>query len=372
MLTPFNSLLFYVFALGGSAYILGFINENQKRKTFFAFIITFAGLAIPCLIAGWRGCGTDTLEYIRAYKWITDAPWDKLFDTKTISNETGHIFLTKLLTYIQHIRFYFLVYGFLTVYPVYLVSLKFNKSNIALTMFVFYLGFFVSSLNIMRQYLALSLVVLSLPFVFEKRFRPFLLCILLASTFHLSAIISIPIYFLWTKKGRIIPALSLIVILLAVSLISINLDNILSSSFFADSDISILNRYSTYTETAGSKNRDFYLNLFTLVIILFAAKQLIEVDNRNALFITMYVISVILGLSGFISPFAKRISYYYAISEIWLLPSLPKVFTNRRAVWTVRVLVLIYAVARFTVIAYVLDYSDLIPYYWILPSWSRF
>ncbi len=372
MLTPFNSLLFYIFAFGSSAYILGFINENQRRRTFFAFIITSVGLAIPSLIAGWRGCGTDTIEYLRAYRWITDTDWDKLFESRTLFDESGHLFLTKLLTYSEHIRLYFLVYGFLTVYPVYLVSLKFNKTNIALVMFVFYLGFFVTSLNIMRQYLALSLVVFSLPFVFEKRFKPFILCVLLASMFHLSALISIPIYFLWTKKGRVTPPLILIVILFAIFLISINIDKVLESSFFTDSDTAILNRYSNYTELDGAKNRDFYLNLFVMIIILFASKQLIEVDNRNALFITMYVISVILGLSGFISPYAKRISYYYSISEIWLVPCLPKVFTSRRTIWTTRVLVVIYAVARFTIVAYVLDNSGLIPYYWILPRWSRF
>ena len=80
MFSEFNSWLFYLGVLSGSAYLLGFISQTQKKKTFFYFLVTFIALALPILMAAYRSCGTDTFEYMRNYIYTRRTPIKEVFE----------------------------------------------------------------------------------------------------------------------------------------------------------------------------------------------------------------------------------------------------------------------------------------------------
>jgi hypothetical protein len=64
------------------------------------------------------------------------------------------------------------------------------------------LGVYTFFFNGARQGLAASLCFLSLPFLLQRRVIPYLLLILLASTFHKTALIAIPLYWVASSKVR--------------------------------------------------------------------------------------------------------------------------------------------------------------------------
>lgn len=371
MLSEFNSLLFYIFSFMGSAYLLGFIRQTQRPNTFFYNIVTCAALAIPILMAGYRTCGTDTLQYIYSYVKTIDYSWEKIFEMISERGEGGHIILTKLLGYFSHPRIYLAVYGFITVFFVYKATTYLKPDSVALVMFLYYLVFFVNSFNGMRQYVAIAISAYSLKFVFERKPISFVLLILLASTFHTSVLLVLPVYFLWQKKGDTISWVLLFPILIILLYAVLNLGSVLDSLSSYETESSQIQRYSSYTDTMDSKNRDLYLNLLTAAIAVFHLPRLRALDKRNGFFVILMVIGTILNICGFTSPYAKRIMLYFCIAEIWVLAEIPKCYKDHHSVWAARILVMLYAIARFTIIAYFLGQSNLIPYIWYLPSWAR-
>ena len=224
----------------------------------------------------------------------------------------------------------------------------------------------------MRQYIAIALVAYSFRFIFEKKLIPFVLFVLLATTFHTSAIVVLPLYFLWTKKDKLLSLVLIVPALIIILVIGLNLESVLDAIAGYNFESSSIQRYTTYTELVEeAKNRDFYLNLLVLVITLFHANRLKKVDKKNSFFIVLMLIGTTLGVCGFVSPYAKRISLYFSIAEIWVLSDIPKCYKDHHSIWTARILIITYAIARFTIIAYFLEQGNIIPYFWILPGWAQ-
>ena len=374
MFNEFNSWLFFLGVFSGSAYLLGFIRENQRKRTFFALAITLAALALPVLIAAYRVCGTDTFLYMRNYVTTRRIPWVQLFEDVEGLSEVGHTFLTKFLGYFKNIRVYLGVYAAITVGVFYLATKKLKNDSLPFAMLLFYFGLFSSSFNIMRQCVAVALVAYAYTFVFEKKFTKSFVLVLLASCFHLSAFVSVFVYFLWTREKKLIPTIFLGIILAAVALVAFNLDAILSGFTGDEFESATLQRYVGYGDEVDVefKNRDFYLNLLLAVIMMTHYSRLVKVDEKNAFYIFLFYISVVLGLCGFVNPYAKRIAMYFEVPVYWILADIPKCYKDHTSVWSARLLVIFYAIIRFTITAYVLEQGALIPYVWVLPSWARF
>lgn len=371
MLSEFNSLLFYIFAFSGSAYLIGFAKQTQKRKSFFYNLIIFAALCIPVIVAGYRSCGTDTMQYLYTYIRYIDFSWAELFEKINGIGESGHLILTKLLGYFSHPRIYLAVYAAITVFFVYCTSTKQKPETAAMAMLIYYFVFFSNSLNIMRQLAAISIVVYAFNFIFERSFFKYALTIFIATTFHTSAVLMLPFYFFWTKEDRTVSWAIIIPSLIGLLLVGLNLESILSSVSDYESDSTAIQRYTTYTDVFESKNRDLYLNLLTAGIALFHYPRLKKIDPKNTFFIVLMLAGTILNVCGFVSPYAKRIYFYFSVAEIWVLADIPRCYHDHYSVWTARILVVTYAIARFTLVAYFLGQADLIPYMWILPGWAQ-
>jgi len=65
--------------------------------------------------------------------------------------------------------------------------------------------FFTIFMAQVRQSIALAIIALAVPYIFDRKPIRFLAAIFLASLFHISAIIAIPLYFLYKNYGKILP-----------------------------------------------------------------------------------------------------------------------------------------------------------------------
>ena len=305
MFNEFNSWLFYLGVFSGSAYLLGLISQIQKKKTFFYFVMTFIGLALPIVMAAYRSSGTDSFLYMRDYIYTRRVPIEEVIENITGFSEAGHKLLTKFLGYFKSVRVYFGAYAAITLCVFYIATKEQKKEDIALPMFLFYFGAFVNSFNIMRQTVAVVLIAFSFQYVFKRDFLKFMLCVLVAATFHLSALVVTVVYFLWTKNKKMLSGILLLVILAGVAALAINLDKFLGNFSESEFESASLQRYVGYTTNdVEAKNRDFYLNLLISAILMVHYSRLVKVDNRNALYIYLFFVGTALGLSGFVNPYA--------------------------------------------------------------------
>lgn len=219
-------------------------------------------------------------------------------------------------------------------------------------------------MNIMRQALAVAIVMYSYKYISAKKFKKFSLLSLLAICVHKTAIISFPLYFVFESKdnkrkkngyGFFIRTITLIFIIILV----FNIDGVLGvlgrTTFFQ--------KFAGYSEYSGnSRNLSLILNLIILVFITAFIKKIIKYDKNNEFNYYVNVISVILSILGYKSPYLKRAANYYGIMEIVLLASIPKVIDDKKQKQFVTLCIILYAIFRFILSVYILKQGDLIPY----------
>lgn len=175
-----------------------FILLANKLPKKWQKVICYIFAALPFfVVSAFRyNLGTDYEQrYVGSFKLIVEGK-------KTWNLESGYIILAKLCTYIT--TEYYIIFIVTSAIIIGLIMLTiFTKSkNALLSVIIFFLGgFFFDSLNIMRQYLAISLIIFGYRFLLGKKryWILYVACVLLAASMHSSAIIML-VLLLFPKK----------------------------------------------------------------------------------------------------------------------------------------------------------------------------
>lgn len=155
-------------------------------------------LTIFALVVGMRyNVGVDYLTYLEEYLNLQN-------DRNTIrdSFEPGFLFITKLFAKLGiHYTFYFALWGIMQLGFI-LYAVKNHKYLIPYICLYIMLGpFFLTWMNGIRQTVICCFFVYISKFIYERKLIKYVICILLASLIHKSAMILLPLYLL----GRISP-----------------------------------------------------------------------------------------------------------------------------------------------------------------------
>ena len=175
-------------------------------------------------------------------------------------------------------------------------------------------GYYFNSLNTIRYYMALAMAVISMKYVLKKEYGKFVLIVLLASTFHRSVLLVIPVYFIasfaW-KRWQMI--------LLAVAGVSafVMKDLILKLIIFI---------YPNYANTiyleAGTSPVNILRCAGIFVAGLLLYKKTIQNSRMNCFFFQLNYLSLLLYLCGSFIPEVSRIGYYMNVGQLFLLPGM--------------------------------------------------
>lgn len=352
-----GSLIFYItsFSLSGFLFYIGSLNKKNSFN-----IVSIIALIIPICIATFRyGVGTDYFSYLNGfYRAESYSIYNNFIDNGIF--ESGFYIITKIAIVMGNYRSMFALSSILTLVPIYYVFSKHRGiESVTLGMILYLCIYFPTSLNIMRQYIALAFVVLSFDFIFKRQFIKFVITILIASLFHKTAIIVLLLYFLWSKNNEIFNILKMCVaifLLIFIAIYYIDFLEILSS-------INGFENYSIYlTNEVSGQNRDIYLKFVVFIMIFLIRKPLIKYDERNKFYLLLLVFDLIISFTGYSSPFIKRFSLYFGIAQLFLLASAPKAFKGKTVKMLIYFLICIYGILYFVLIYYLLGQSDIFPY----------
>ncbi len=166
-------------------------NDIYKKS----FIVLFALVLI--FVEGFRFEYQDTGVYKGVFS--TDITTN-LFYNFSNTKEYGFVFFEWLIKIINdNSQFFILVISiFITVSDVYFIEKYAFDLPFSLVLY-FFLSF-ISNINGIRQICAAVIMMLAFPYLVEKKYVRYFLFILLASTFHRSILVVIPLTFLITKK----------------------------------------------------------------------------------------------------------------------------------------------------------------------------
>lgn len=206
-------------------------------------------------------------------------------------------------------QFYFIITSLIINYFIFKTLLKYS-ANFFISAIIYFVVpiFYLYSFSVIRQFVAIALVFYAVAYVFERKPFYFILFIAIASLFHVSALVALPIYFFRSKRFS------------NVILLSMLIGVILAPTFLKEVIGQHLPYYSHYLESeAGHGWMMMYLLLIFFAFIIVRNKKIS--GERGALFYNSYVFG--LFLYCFFVQFgdiAPRISFYYLIFLTLLIP----------------------------------------------------
>lgn len=224
---------------------------------------------------------------------------------------------------------------------------------LALSMFVLTGNFFLS-LNVVSQFMAISVCLYACAFAQEKKIIPFFCLIALGACFHVSALVFIPVYFL--PRLRVKPlwcAAGIAAALIAARYCFPLMERIVAS---------VAPAYARYFGTEA----EFEWIFFAIGLAVFAVGTYYYPKGKDKPYYRLWYYANVLGLlalcfSGHI-PYMKRINYYFAAPHFLFLPLVIR--CEEKAAW--RKIMTVTMVALFaaeTVVATgMLNKNGILPY----------
>lgn len=162
---------------------LGFI-LNPKVRLLFIFTILFILSAFRFQV------GTDFMTYFT----VTSGRID-ITQNNYMLFEPLNVWLIRIGYGLNSPHFYFVVAAFLTMMFFYKGIKKHSRDYfLSALCFIGFPMFFLESLNIVRQFVAISIIFYSITYIHEKKFLKFLGCVFLACMFHVTAFVAVIMY----------------------------------------------------------------------------------------------------------------------------------------------------------------------------------
>ena len=167
------------------------INKNECIPTYNMWIIA----AFCIVIMAFRGIsvGIDTAAY---YNEFYPFDYSSLFNER-YSSERGFMLLNVVLNKLG-CSFYVLTFieALIVVLPTFFLVKKYSKNPYLSFFYYVALDYFLFGLTGMRQAIAIGIVLIAFEVAQRRKFLPFICLVAIAMTFHRTAIVALPIYFL--------------------------------------------------------------------------------------------------------------------------------------------------------------------------------
>lgn len=162
---------------------LGFI-LNPKLRLLLIFAVLFILSALRYQV------GTDFMTYFTVTSGAID-----ITQNNYMLFEPLNVWLIRIGYVLNSPQFYFVVAAFLTMMFFYKGIKKHSRDYfLSALCFIGFPMFFLESLNIVRQFVAISIVFYSITYIHDKKFLKFLGCVFLACLFHVTAFVAVIMY----------------------------------------------------------------------------------------------------------------------------------------------------------------------------------
>lgn len=301
-----NIIFFYIVI----PFLLLLFKNRRNIGMFFYFVSALIILSI-----GFRAeiIGSDTLNYKESYDYMTFLD-SEIYEPTWVAICAFVRFNQKDFWCVQ------LIYSIITVLPIcYVISKESKLPYFSLLLFVI-LGFYFSSLNIMRQMAAVSIGSMAIYFFTNKRYFYSIIFCLFAILFHKTAIfipVILLIYFLFsgsiTKNTIFFLFISLVLGLFIFSFLK-------SITTFLP-----IEKYQSYGEYADEKGANivalFLVNCVqTFFNVVFYKKQKNHLENQP--YLCFYTVSTILFNLFVYNMGMNRLVYYFSIISIIAIPNI--------------------------------------------------
>ncbi|WP_251629214.1 EpsG family protein [Niallia sp. MER TA 168] len=239
-------------------------------------------------------------------------------------------------------------------------SKKYNDDVLGFLFFFVTTGIYFSSFNIMRQAIVISVFFLCINLFINKKYLPFTLIMLSSYLIHRSIIIVLIIVFLCIIKTRIHPLrLFLTGLFIVLGIINFSNNDLIMKLFFFLPD-----KYQIYSSSIGNLDGINLINLvlptiILLLIFIFYNKLIIK-NNKNFIFIRLFLIYYILLVFSTKYIDFYRVAAYFEITLLVLIPQILDLIKLKEK-WFVD-LVIVVLFSTYIIIKLLLGHYGVVPY----------
>lgn len=272
-------------------------------------ILMFLSFLPVFLVSAFRyKVGVDYMSYTYIFQNINEG--------KSAHTEIGYQLLNRLVgLYTDDAQWIYAVVAAISLGLIFYGTYRYSVKP-AFSFFLFItMGYLFSSFNILRQYVAIALIYASLKWVKENRFFPYLIICLIAMTFHKTAIIMIPFFFL--VQLRLKQSYLLIMTIVGACCIPLRgvLTTLLVNTFYP--------QYAGTNLIAPLSAFEFLYYALVFGLVLFLAlryKNVFFNDKYNLILFNSAFFSFLIYLCLSFVPEINRIAVYLEFPVILLIP----------------------------------------------------
>ena len=314
--------------------------SSQKNKVAIQ-ILSLLAILLPALLAGLRASdiGTDVEYYIiNNFEVARHVSSFKNYLPLIYAKEPLYLAIVYIIAKVfGNIQVLLFTFSFLTILFVYLSVWKWKKNlSVPLFLLIYYFLYYNDSLNIIRQHLAMAIILYGITNLLEGKYRKYLIYIFIASLIHTAALVGIIFiichwYVIGSKNRtkRKYKKIKEFMVLFAagISVCGIRIwITLIVNIGLLDS------RYLYYFEKASVSNNltDTLLYFFEVIFLLCFSKQFNKyIEGYNYLEINAYLNLIVLQLARIMN-YGHRLSLYFGIINLLLITQLPKITKNKK------------------------------------------
>lgn len=287
----------------------------DKKYRYISFFWISITILILISISGLRSGIGDTYFYKHSFTLLAQNPGSFKFKgdfalnliSLTLINFTSNpqslIFVAALITNLFNI-------------------IMFNKyrSYLELQVYIYITsGYYIVTMNGLRQCIAAALVFACTPFIVKRKFFPYCILVILISTFHQSALALIPVYFVvrekaWSKK---------MLKFMMVAMFIIVFYQLVSPLIYKMLEATSYSKYSEFSEGGSSLMRTI-VNSVPVVLAYLKREELEEKWQIKDVFVNMSIINLIFVALGMFNWIFNRFALYTQLYNFVLIPYIIK------------------------------------------------
>jgi hypothetical protein len=359
-----ESVIIYLFTIILSSYAFHGVGKAKKKLT--RNICIFFAIGIPVFIAGVRySIGVDYFTYINGYEMIKNG-----MTVRWMGIEKGYVLLNLSLIHLglkaQSIMF---TTAFIMMCFVTKALLNKKKSiSVGFGALTFMLLFYQSSFNTVRIMIAVSIFLYNIYNIENRNLKKYLLFTVIAASFHISALITIPLYWLF-NSFQINKSLSKRLLVYLGTVIVIIFFNDILSWVLSQINHDAINYYSQYIGNSD-KSIDIAIKkaiLYIPILIpgIFMYKKCKRQDENFQIYYSLTVIGVlIIVFATFKATYIDRISQYFMIATVMVVSVYMRVLKKKKN-YIVYSMIICYLFIYWIYIYFIIKNHGTVPYQWI-------
>lgn len=322
-------------------------NPSDKKKilsvVYCSFLILILGLRHPTM-------GVDLKSYLPSFHILSNYSLKDAFALSSFLNyEKGYVLLNVLVGKINESEQLFLfVCALLSIAPVGYVFYK--KSDSIELSYIFYLGLtsFIMCFSGLRQGIAIGICFYASLFVERRKIIPFLLLVLLDSTFHTSSMLFLVAYPLYninlSKNGRV------------ASIVLLPIAFVLKGPLFS----LLCSIVGLYKGSVGDNGAWTLFAVFSLIYVFCCFFK--TEDKIYNYYLNLFWVACFIQAMGGVNMIVSRAGYYFAVFLPLLLPKALQSIKNEFAKMNIQIITMVCFVLFGLYNIYATDFAKAFPY----------